>query len=110
MIIWSGMGKVVPTIGIIAMFVFVPLGMWMMGGNTGAAAGAVVAGLVAGVLVHLVVKGMEKQTAALVAAGQPVPEGNVPGSFFFIPTKAWALLLPIVGAVLAVMTMMGVGN
>jgi len=106
MIIWSGMGKVVPFIGIVCMFLFVWLGMSMGGGgNGGAAGGAVVAGLVAGLLVHLVAKGAEKQAAALEAAGQPVPDQNQAGSFFFIPTRTWAFLLPVAGIILAFMTM-----
>jgi hypothetical protein len=105
MIIWSGMGKVVPTLAIIAMFIFVPLGMWIWK-DAGAAIGVVIAGMVSGLLVFLVASGAEKQAAALVAAGQPVGD-NVPGSFFFIPTKMWGLLLPIVGLVLAFMTKSG---
>ena len=104
MIIWSGMGKVVPTVAIICMFVFVPLGMFLMPGDGGAAAGVVAAGLVSALLVHLVVKGAEKQAAAQVAAGQPVTGETDPGSFFFIPTKTWVFLLPIVGVVLAFFT------
>ena len=104
MIIWSGMGKVVPFIGIVCMFLFVWLGMTVMGGNGGAAAGAVIAGIVAGLLVHLVAKGGEKQRAALIAAGQPVTDQNDPGSFFFIPTRTWAFLLPVAGIILAVLT------
>lgn len=102
MIIWSGMGKVVPTLAIIAMFIFVPLGMWLFK-EGGAAIGVIIAGIVSGVLVFLVASGAEKQAAALTAAGQPVGD-NVPGSFFFIPTKLWALLLPVVGVILAFMT------
>ena len=106
MIIWSGMGKVVPFIGIVCMFLFVWLGMSMGGGgNGGAAAGAVIAGFVSGLLVHLVAKGAEKQRAAIIAAGQPFTDQNDPGTFFFIPTRTWAFLLPVAGIILAFMTM-----
>jgi len=110
MIIWSGMGKIVPAIAIIFMFICVPLGMWMLGERTGAAAGVIAAGVLSGLLVWLAAKGGEKQAAALIAAGQEVPEGQHPGTFFFIPTKTWAFLLPAVGVVLAFLTMSGAGQ
>lgn len=91
MIIWKGLGLAVPLAGLLLGFGGMALGYAIEPGSARLARiGLALGGLAAGAVVFLVANRVAR------------PPGRPAGTFFFIPTKFWAGILPAATAAVAV--------
>lgn len=101
MIIWSGWGILVP------LYVVVAFGLSIVGVSAvglaapwEAAVGFGVAGVLAGVAVFFTARALDAREGRVLLdekTGQRVLLKPSAGSFFFVPTRFWAYIIPVVG-------------
>ena len=107
MIIWSGWGILVPVVAIIGFMVGIPVGVAVSGGDThlGVIIGFVVGGLLSGVGIFALAKAIEQGTEHRYTdhlnGRLVVIRGNA-GSLFFIPSRFWAFIVPVLGIAMGV--------
>ena len=109
MIIWSGWGFLVAVFFVIGFAVGIPVGT-MVSSDPDTAMGVsfVIGGLLAGLGSFLFARQIEKgEGRAFIdeATQQRIVVRKHAGSLFFIPTRIWAYVAPVLGIVLAVLIM-----
>ena len=113
MIIWSGWGILVPVIVAVA-FVICALALGgLLPEAYGAAVGVAVAGVVSGVALWFVARALDGREGRFMIdekTGQRVELRKTAGSFFFIPTRFWAFIMPVAGLLLAGATLLPGAN
>lgn len=109
MIIWSGWGFLVAVFYVVGFLIGIPVGSMVSDDpNTATAVGFICAGLVAGLGSFLFARQIEKgEGRAFIdeATQQRIVVRKHAGSLFFIPTRYWAYVAPVVGIALAVLMM-----
>ena len=110
MIIWSGWGFLVAIFFLIGCLIGLPVGaLFASDPDASAAATLITGGLIAGLASFLFarkVEGGEGRAFIDEATGQRVVVRRTAGSLFFIPTRYWAYVAPVLTIVLAVVMMM----
>lgn len=109
MIVWSGWGFLVAVFFVVAFFIGIPLG-GMISADESTASGAafMIAGLLAGLGSFLLARQIEsKPGRAFIdeATQQRIEVRPSAGSLFFIPTRYWAYIGPVVGIGLGILMM-----
>ncbi len=109
MIVWSGWGVLVAVFFAVGFFVGIPVS-GMFGLESDAASGVtfIIAGLVAGLGSFLLARQLEKgEGRAYIdeATQQRIVVRPSAGSLFFIPTRYWAYVAPVVGILFGVLMM-----
>jgi ABC-type uncharacterized transport system permease subunit len=109
MIIWSGWGFLVAVFYVVGFLIGIPVGS-MISDDPNVATGVsfVCAGLVAGLGSFLFARQVEKgEGRAFIdeATQQRIVVRKHAGSLFFIPTRYWAYVAPVLGIALAVLMM-----
>lgn len=104
MIIWSGWGLLVP------LYVIVAFGLSIVGVTAtgapdpwGPAIGFTLTGLLAGAAIFFTARALDGREGRVLLdekTGQRVLLKPTAGSFFFVPTRYWAFIVPVVGIVL----------
>lgn len=109
MIIWSGWGFLVAVFYVLGFLVGVPVGSLVSDDpNIATAVSFVCAGLLAGLGSFLFARQIEKgEGRAFIdeATGQRIVVRKHAGSLFFVPTRYWAYVAPVLGIALAVLMM-----
>ncbi|HYC66731.1 hypothetical protein [Brevundimonas sp.] len=109
MIIWSGWGFLVAVFYVLGYLVGLPVGSLVSDDpNTAAAVSFICAGLVAGLGSFLFARQFEKgEGRAFIdeATQQRIVVRKHAGSLFFVPTRYWAYVAPVLGIALAVLMM-----
>ena len=109
MIIWSGWGFLVAVFYVVGFLIGMPVGSMVSDDpNTATAVSFVCAGLLAGLGSFLFARQIEKgEGRAFIdeATQQRIVVRKHAGSLFFIPTRYWAYVAPVVGIALAVLMM-----
>jgi membrane protein implicated in regulation of membrane protease activity len=110
-IVWRGWGILVPVFVIAAFFVAAGVGALIPGNSPAEAAAMIpITGALAGVGIWLFQQQMDKRPKrAFVdeATGQRFEVGADAGSFFFIPTKFWAFIVPALGVIGLLLSLTG---
>lgn len=112
MIIWSGWGILVP------LYVVVAFGLSLVGVSAiglaapwEAAVGFAVAGLLAGAAIFFTARALDAREGRILLdekTGQRILLKPSAGSFFFVPTRFWAFIVPGAGVALgAIMALSG---
>jgi hypothetical protein len=107
LIIWSGWGILVPLLNVVGLFASVAL-IGLLGLSPAQSAPATTAlwGVLSGLAVFFVARLIENKpgrTFIDAATDQRFTVRPSAGSFFFIPTRVWAFITPVVGVTLAVL-------
>lgn len=109
MIIWSGWGFLVAVFYVLGFLVGIPVGSLVSNDpNIATAVSFVCAGLLAGLGSFLFARQIEKgEGRAFIdeATGQRIVVRRQAGSLFFVPTRYWAYVAPVLGIALAVLMM-----
>ena len=109
MIIWSGWGFLVAVFYVVGFLVGIPVGSLISDDpNVATAVSFVFAGLVAGLGSFLFARQIEKgEGRAFIdeATQQRIVVRKHAGSLFFVPTRYWAYVAPVLGIGLAVLMM-----
>jgi hypothetical protein len=109
MIIWSGWGFLVAVFYVVGFLIGIPVGSMISDDpNVASGVGFVCAGLVAGLCSFLFARQIEKgEGRAFIdeATQQRIVVRKHAGSLFFIPTRYWAYVAPVLGIALAVLMM-----
>lgn len=109
MIIWSGWGFLVAVFYVVGFLIGIPVGSVVSHDpNVATAVSFVCAGLVAGLGSFLFARQIEKgEGRAFIdeATQQRIVVRKHAGSLFFIPTRYWAYVAPVLGIALAVLMM-----
>jgi hypothetical protein len=109
MIVWSGWGFLVAIFYVVGFLVGMPVGSMVSDDpNTATAVSFVLAGLFAGLGAFLLARQIEKgEGRAFIdeATQQRIVVRKHAGSLFFIPTRYWAYVAPVLGIGLAVLMM-----
>jgi len=109
-LIWSGWGILVLVFFIVGGLIGIPLGsLFPQEGDIGVAVMAITGGLVAGLGSFFLARKIESGEARAFIdeqTGQRIVVRKSAGSLFFIPTRYWAYVAPVVGIVLGVLIMM----
>ena len=110
MVIWSGWGFLVAIFFLVGCLIGMPVGALVStDSDVNAAVMIVVGGLVAGLASFFfarTVAGGEGRAFIDEATGQRVVVRRTAGSLFFIPTRYWAYVAPVLAIALAVVMMM----
>lgn len=104
MIIWSGWGITVPIVAAVAFLVVVTIAEAL--GVDGSAVSIGVAGVIAGVGIFFLARAIESREGRVFideATQERVEVRPSAGSLFFVPTRYWAFIMPVVAVALAVM-------
>jgi hypothetical protein len=111
MIIWNGLGILVPIIGAIAFFIGAlvahAMGIRAPADASVYAVAEILAGGAIGYLAHHIEslpgeKYIEKST------GREFSVGHSAGSLFFVPTRHWAFIVPAIGLILLVRPLLNI--
>jgi len=109
MIVWSGWGFLVAVFYVVGFLIGIPVGgMVSADPSTATAVSFICAGLVAGLGSFLLARQIEKgEGRAFIdeATQERVVVRKHAGSLFFIPTRYWAYVAPVLGIGLAVLMM-----
>ncbi|NJC42412.1 hypothetical protein GGQ87_002707 [Brevundimonas alba] len=109
MIVWSGWGFLVAVFYVVGYLIGIPVGgLVSTDPDIAAAVAFVVAGLLAGLGSFLLARQIEKgEGRAFIdeATQQRIVVRKSAGSLFFIPTRYWAYISPVVGIGIAVLMM-----
>lgn len=110
-IVWRGWGILVPVFVIAAFFVAAGVGA-IIPGNSPAESMAMIpiTGIAAGAACWLFQQQMNKRPKRIFideATGEKIAVGADAGSFFFIPTRFWAFILPGLSLILLVLSLTG---
>lgn len=109
MIVWSGWGFLVAVFFVLGFAIGVPVGSLVSADpNTGMAVSVVVGGLLAGLASFLLARQIEKGEGRVFideATQQRIVVRKHAGSLFFIPTRYWAYVAPVLGIALAVVVL-----
>ncbi|RZJ04666.1 MAG: hypothetical protein EON89_06970 [Brevundimonas sp.] len=109
MIVWSGWGFLVAIFFVVAFMIGVPVGVMVSPDtNIGMGVAAVVAGLLTGLASFLLARQIERgQGRAFIdeATQQRIVVRPSAGSLFFIPTRYWAYVAPVVGIAFGALVM-----
>lgn len=109
MIIWSGWGFLVVFFFLIGCLIGLPVGALFPGDpDASAAATVITAGLVAGLASFLFarkIEGGEGRAFIDEATGQRIVVKRSAGSLFFIPTRWWAYVAPVLAILFGVLLM-----
>lgn len=107
MIVWSGWGFLVAVFYVLGFLIGIPVGSLVSSDpNTATAVSFVCAGLLAGLGSFLLARQIEKgEGRAFIdeATQQRIVVRKHAGSLFFIPTRYWAYVAPVLGIGLAVL-------
>lgn len=110
-IVWRGWGILVPVFVVAAFFVAAGVQAIIPGDSAAEKLSAFpITGIVAGAACWLFQQRMEKRPKRVFideATGQKIAVGADAGSFFFIPTRFWAFILPGLSLVLLAAGMTG---
>ena len=110
MIIWSGWGFLVAIFFLIGCLIGLPVGaLFASNADASAAATLITGGLIAGLASFLFarkIEGGEGRAFIDEATGQRIVVRRTAGSLFFIPTRYWAYVAPVLTIVLAAVMMM----
>ena len=109
MIVWSGWGFLVAVFFVVGFAIGIPVGSLVSADpNTAMAVGVVVGGLLAGLGSFLLARQIEKGEGRVLideATQQRIVVRKHAGSLFFIPTRYWAYVAPVVGIAFAIVVM-----
>ena len=109
MIVWSGWGFLVAVFFVLGFAIGVPVGSLVSTEpNTAMAASVVIGGLLAGLGSFLLARQIEKGEGRVFideATQQRIVVRKHAGSLFFIPTRYWAYVAPVIGIAFAVLVM-----
>ncbi|HYD29042.1 hypothetical protein [Brevundimonas sp.] len=109
MIVWSGWGFLVAIFYVVGFLIGMPVGSMVSADpNVATAVSFVFAGLVAGLGSFLLARQIEKgEGRAFIdeATQQRIVVRKHAGSLFFVPTRYWAYIAPVLGIGLAVLMM-----
>ncbi len=108
MIIWSGWGFLVVFFFLVGAVIGLPVGAMFSDSGASAAATVITAGLVAGLASFLFarkIEGGEGRAFIDEATGQRIVVKRSAGSLFFIPTRYWAYVAPVLAIVIGVLLM-----
>ncbi len=109
MIVWSGWGFLVAVFFVLGFAIGVPVGSLISPDpNTAMGASVVIGGLLAGLGSFLLARQIEKGEGRVFideATQQRIVVRKHAGSLFFIPTRYWAYVAPILGIALAAVVM-----
>ncbi len=110
MIFWSGWGFLVLFFFLFGCLIGIPVGaLFPNDPDASVAATLITGGLIAGLASFLVartIEGGEGRAFIVEATGQRVVVRRTAGSLFFIPTRYWAYVAPVLAIALAVIMMM----
>jgi hypothetical protein len=110
-IIWRGWGILVPVMVIAAFLVAMGLGVAIPGNSPAESMAMIpITGALAGLGIWLFHQQMDKRPKRVFvdeATGQRIAVGADAGSFFFIPTRFWAFIVPALGLIGLVMALTG---
>lgn len=109
MIIWSGWGFIVAILFVVGFMIGVPVGgLVSADSDTAMAVAVIVAGLLTGLgsfLLARKLEGGEGRAFIDEATGQRIVVRRSAGSLFFVPTRYWAYVAPILGIAFAALVM-----
>lgn len=109
-LIWSGWGILVLVFFIIGGLIGIPLGsLFPQDGDIGVAVMMITGGLVAGLGSFFLARKIESGEARAFIdekTGQRIVVRKSAGSLFFIPTRYWAYVAPVLGIALGALMMM----
>lgn len=109
-LIWSGWGILVLVFFIVGGLIGIPIaGLFPQEGDIGVAVMAITGGLVAGLGSFFLARKIESGEARAFIdeqTGQRIVVRKSAGSLFFIPTRYWAYVAPVVGIALGALMMM----
>ena len=109
MIVWSGWGFLVAVFFVVGFAVGIPVGSLVSPDpNTAMAVGVVIGGLLAGLGSFLLARQIEKGEGRVFideATQQRIVVRKHAGSLFFVPTRYWAYVAPVVGIAFAIVVM-----
>lgn len=109
MIVWSGWGFLVAVFFVVGFAIGIPVGSLVSADpNTAMAVSVVVGGLLAGLGSFLLARQIERGEGRVLideATQQRIVVRKHAGSLFFVPTRYWAYVAPVLGIALAVLVM-----
>ena len=109
MIVWSGWGFLVAVFFVVGFAIGVPVGSLVSADpNTAMAASVIIGGLLAGLGSFLLARQIEKGEGRVFideATQQRIVVRKHAGSLFFIPTRYWAYVAPVLGIGMAILVM-----
>jgi len=105
MIVWSGWGIMVAIITVVAFVIGIMAGTATgLPYNLATGIGYLITGAIAGGGLFLLTRVIESKPGRVFIdeqTGQRIEVGNSAGSFFFIPTRLWTFIVPVLSLVLA---------
>ncbi|MGV9007652.1 MAG: hypothetical protein ACOH1H_13050 [Brevundimonas sp.] len=109
MLVWSGWGILVPVFILIAFLVSTPVaGLVTSDTDLMMAISTIITGLLAGLATFLAARKLEEgQGRAFIdeATQQRIVVRRSAGSLFFVPTRYWAYIVPVVAVIVAVFSL-----
>jgi hypothetical protein len=109
-IVWSGWGALVAVFVVVGFFVGIPLGgLISPDQNIGMGVAFITSGLLAGVGSFFLARKIESgESRAFIdeKTQQRIVVRKSAGSLFFVPTRYWAYVAPVLGILLAVVVML----